>query len=174
LPDYPDPVIPDPVLPDPVVPDPPANDPATAPPAKGRPDLRIGKVDGPLLGNNIYGSAARQSIKQTGGVGKKLTWQISVQNDANVADRIQLAGAKSAHGFKVKYISPTGVDITKQVVGGKFRTPQLAAGGSYRVKVLVTVTRAAKPGRVFTGQVEGSSARTPTRTDAVAFVAKRG
>jgi hypothetical protein len=142
--------------------------------AKGRPDLRIGKVGGELIGNDIYGSAARQTVKQTGSAGRRLTWQISVQNDASVSDRIRLAGARSAHGFTVKYISATGIDVTKQVVGGKFRTPQLGAGASYRLKVVVTVTRNATRMQPLTAQLEASSVRTPARTDEVAFVARRG
>jgi hypothetical protein len=150
---------------------------SSSPPATaehGRPDLRIGEVGGSLLGNNIYGSAERQTVEQTGTTGATLRWQISVQNDAQVTDRIRVSGVKSADGFTVKYLSADGENVTKAVENGSFTTPRLAHGATYRLTVVVKVTSGAVSNRPLTGQVRALSVLSPSRTDTVAFVARRG
>jgi hypothetical protein len=135
----------------------------------GRPDLRINRPGGALVGNNVYGSAKHQTVAQTGQRGRKLTYWISVQNDAKVSDLFRLTGPRSSQGVTVKYLTPKGVNVTKRVVAGTFRTPRLAAGASYRLKVVVKVTRHARVGTSLAGTVKAFSNRNHSRTDAVAF-----
>lgn len=135
--------------------------------------MRIAGGHSGLVGNNIYGSLKRESVTQSGGARAKLRWQISVQNDAKISDSIRVRGAKSQAGYQVKYLSASGANVTKAVEAGTFRTPTLKAGAAYKLTVVVTITRKAASGRSFVGKVQGFSVHSPSRTDAVAFVAHR-
>lgn len=137
---------------------------------KGRPDLRISRPGGTLVGNDVYGSAASQSVAQTSKRGRKVTYWISVQNDADVPDQFRLSGPRSSQGVTVKYLTPKGVDVTKRVAAGTFRTPQLTPKASYRIKVVVKVPRHASTGANVSATVKAYSTKTPSRQDAVAFV----
>lgn len=150
-----------------------SSSPPVATDAHGKPDLRIGTVGGALHGNNIYGSPKHQTVGQSGAKGTELRWQISVQNDAKVSDRIRVHGAKSAHGFTVVYHDANGQDVTKEVEDGTFRTPRLAHGATYRLTVVVTVTPNATSKQALDGKVKATSVLSPKRTDTVAFVARR-
>ncbi|MCW2786913.1 MAG: hypothetical protein JWP74_3430 [Marmoricola sp.] len=139
----------------------------------GRPDLRIGKVGGALHGNNIYGTLAHQTVAQTCGAGKTVSWEISVQNDATVTDSIRVHGTKSAHGFSVKYIAADGTNVTKEVEAGTFRTPRLTTHETYRLEVVVEATSSARAAQPLKGEVHATSVLSPGRTDVASFVAHR-
>jgi hypothetical protein len=96
---------------------------------------------------------------------------VSLQNDAAVADQVKVRGAKSAKGFKVKYLAPDGSNITKAVVAGTYVTPSLAPGATFDVKVVVKVGKKAE--KKLKTSVTVSSVVTPSATDVVHLLTKR-
>lgn len=146
----------------------------TEPPAApvAKPDARVKKgKKGPLVGNNIYGSSAQQTVKGAAKVKKSVTYRLSVQNDATFADSMQVKGQGSKKGYTVRYTDSGGNNITAAVVAGTYRTANLAPGRTATITVKVTVTKKAKRplGRTITVR---SSTQT-TRTDAVKVVTSR-
>ncbi len=143
--------------------------PPTPPAAAGRPDARI-SAPGALVGDNVYGGS-KQSRKAKASVGAKVTYTVSLQNDATAADQLTVRGAKSAKGFKVKYLAPDGTNITKAVVAGTYTTASLAPGATFDIKVVVKVGKKAEK-KVKTS-VTATSVRTPAATDVVHLLTKR-
>lgn len=146
----------------------------TEPPAApvAKPDARVKKgKKGPLVGNNIYGSSAQQTVKGAAKEKKSVTYRLSVQNDATFADSMQVKGQGSKKGYTVRYTDSGGNNITAAVVAGTYRTANLAPGRTATITVKVTVTKKAKRplGRTITVR---SSTQT-TRTDAVKVVTSR-
>ncbi|GAA4703194.1 hypothetical protein [Nocardioides conyzicola] len=144
-----------------------------APPVVGRPDARL-KVAGRVLGNDVYGSPGkRQSWTTSTQVGNRALAVVSLQNDAGVADALALRGGGSARGFQVRYLSPSGRNLTAAVTKGTFRTPRLAPGATYDVRVLVTVTNRAKRAKALATVVTVRSGAWATAKDVVRVVTRR-
>ena len=101
-----------------------------------------------------------------------MTYTVSVQNDATVAEQLRLRGQASTTAFTVRYFSPAGINITPGVTAGTFRTPVLAPGGTYAVKVQVTVTSRGGVARPPPGR-SPISTRDATKTDTVKFITRR-
>jgi subtilisin family serine protease len=145
-------------------------EPTAAPIAK--PDARVKKgKKGKLVGDNIYGSAAKQTVKGSAKVKKSVTYTVSAQNDATFADSLRLKGQGAKKGYTVRYTDNTGKNITAAVVAGTYRTAKLAPGATASITVKVTVTKKAKRplGRTITVR----STTQTTRTDTVKVVTSR-
>jgi hypothetical protein len=93
-------------------------------------------------------------------------FRISIQNDGTAAERIKVKAGGSGAGWKIQYFHLT-TNITTEVVAGTYRTPLLAAGGSYLIKAKLT-TRA-DPLKVVR-LVTLTSGHDSSRQDAVKFV----
>jgi hypothetical protein len=139
--------------------------------AQPRPDgrVRVGAA-GPLRGNDVYGTLIGQSVSSGAPRGGTAAYRVSVQNDSGLSERLALRGQPSARGFVVRYRTPSGANITTNVVAGTFRTPPLRPGGTYVVRVEVTVTRRAAASQART--VRATSA-VDGRFDTVLFTTRR-
>jgi hypothetical protein len=135
----------------------------------GKPDARITQP-APAVGDNVYGGT-KQKKKVKAAAGKKVTYVVSLQNDGTGADRLKVLGAKSAKGFKVKYVGPDGKNITKAVVAGTFLTPTLAKNATYDIKVVVKVTKKAE--KKLKVSVKATSVATAAASDVVFMLTKR-
>jgi hypothetical protein len=140
--------------------------------AAPRPDgrIRVG-ASGPLRGNDVYGTLTGQSVTSGARRGGLTSYRVSVQNDSGLAERLLLRGQPSLRGFTVRYRTPTGVNITNQVVAGTFRTPAINPGGTYVLRVEVTVTRQAAPSLART--LRTTSTVSNLRSDTVRFTTQR-
>ena len=89
---------------------------------------------------NIYGSTgAGQTRTGTASGGHRVTYYVSIQNDAPFAERLRLRGEPSTPNFTIIYRNPAGTNITNQVTAGTYTSPNLASGGTHRIKITVTV-----------------------------------
>jgi hypothetical protein len=109
-----------------------------------RPDARIRRGAGPLVGNDIYNTTgAGQTRTGSAARGQSVTFYASIQNDAAFAETLRLRGEGSTTRFAVAYRNPAGTNITNQVTAGTYTTPNLAPGGTHRVTIIVTVRNTA-------------------------------
>jgi hypothetical protein len=112
-----------------------------------RPDVAVRRAPrGRLIGDDIYGSTSGQTLLGSVPAGRSVTYVVVLQNDAGFTDRLRLEGPGSVKGYTVTYRSgPDKTDVTRQVVGGRFRTSPLAPGATVSVTVKVTAGAAAEP-----------------------------
>ena len=141
--------------------------------ASARPDGRIRRGTGAPVGNDVYSTTgAGQTRTGTAARRQSVSYYVSAQNDAAFPERLRLLGQPSTNNFAVRYYSPAGAVITRQVTAGTFRTPVLVPRGAYRVKVVVTVLngpRNAPVARTLTA----FSTKQPLIRDTVRFVTSR-
>lgn len=118
-------------------------------------------------GDDVYGprtgQTVRQHIRRTGT--KSAIWR--VQNDGARADAFRLSGAGSTVRYRVRYLVG-GVDVTRAVVAGTYRTATLTPGTSTSLRVKVTPTRRAPIGDRRTVALRATSLADPTAVDRVA------
>lgn len=146
-----------------------ATEPVVPEPGTGTSDVRIAKP-GPVVGNDVYGGTSQKKVLRAA-VGQKVTYVVSLQNDGTVTDRLKVLGRRSGDGFKVRYLGPGGTNITRSVVAGTFRTPGLAVGQTYAMKVVATVgTKAEKKLKT---SVLATSETTASAADVVFLLTKR-
>jgi hypothetical protein len=139
-----------------------------------RPDGRIRRGTGLVVGNNIYNTTGvGQTRTGSAARGGSVRYHVSAQNDAPLAERFRLRGRGSNDWFRVRYLSPTGVDITGRVVAGTYLTPSLAPGAIHRIQAVVTVRFTAPRNAVLTRTVTARSEVHPTIRDTVRFVTRR-
>ena len=139
-----------------------------------RPDARIRRGTGVLVGNNIYNTTGnRQTRTGSAARGRSVTYHVSVQNDGAATERLRLRGMGSTRRFRVRYYNPAGQNITRQVTGGTARTRLLAPGRTYGVRAVVTVTRAAPRHSSLVRSLTARSTTHPTIRDTVDFVTRR-
>lgn len=131
------------------------------------PDGLLRKAASPWRGNDVYGAATRQSVRERVRRTHTSAWRWRVQNDGERADGFRLKGTGSNRRFQVRYLSD-GVDVTHAVVAGTFRTATLQPGQSATLLVKVTPTRRAPSGRTHSVTMRATSLGDATRTDRVA------
>ena len=141
---------------------------------RGRPDGRIRRGAGVLVGNDIYNTTGTgQTSSGVAARGHRVTYYASIQNDARFAEQLRLRGQASTPNFTVRYYNPTEANITPQVTAGSFRTPVLAPEATYRVQVVVTVLRSAHPNASVARTLTATSTTYPTVKDTVRFITSR-
>ena len=114
-----------------------------------RPDGRIRRGTGPVVGNDIYNTTgAGQTRTGSATRGQAVTYYVTAQNDAPVAERLRLQGQPSTANFTVVYRDPAGANITTAVTNGTYTTPNLATNGTHQIKIVVTVGNAAPKRRL--------------------------
>jgi hypothetical protein len=139
-----------------------------------RPDGRIRRGTGPLVGNNVYNTTGSgQTRTGTAARGGRVTYYVSAQNDASGAERLWIRGQGSTRWFTVLYRNPAGANITNEVTNGTYRTPNLAPNGTHQIKVIVTVDNAAPGSASVTRTLTAFSTTQPPIKDAVGFVTSR-
>lgn len=139
-----------------------------------RPDGRIRRgATGTYAGDNSYNTTG-VSQTQTGSAlrGGTVTYFATIENDAAVADQVQLRGTASTNRFDVTY-KTNGEVITGAVTAGSYRTGLLEPGQSVTVKIRVTVRQGAPAGARLTATLKATSTADTTRTDAVRFITSR-
>ena len=139
-----------------------------------RPDGRIRLGTGPVVGNDIYNTTgAGQTRTGSATRGHAVTYYVTAQNDAPVAERLRLQGQPSTPNFTVVYRDPAGANITTAVTNGTYTTPILATNGTHQIKIVVTVGNAAPSGASTTRTLTAISTTQPTIKDTVRFVTTR-
>jgi len=127
-------------------------------------------------GNDIYNAdASGQTVIGSGAVGEILTFWIQIGNDRNDFDSFKVKRSGRFHdGYRVRYYSATGKDVTGQVNAGSFTTPELAPHGTYVMKATVKVRPFATQGSSVSRYITVSSVDAPGINDSVRFVAAFG
>ena len=139
-----------------------------------RPDGRIRRGTGPVVGNNIYNTTGvGQTRTGTAARGQAVTFFVTAQNDAPVAERLRLQGQSSTPNFTVVYRDPAGANITTAVTNGTYLTPNLATNGTHQIKIVVTVGNAAPSSASVARTLTAISTTQPTIKDTVKFVTTR-
>lgn len=142
--------------------------------AEPRPDawIKLGAT-GPYQGDDRCNTTARsQTVTGRAGPGHTVTYAVTVENDATVADVLSLRGTASDRRFRVTYTA-AGEDITAEVTAGTYTTPGLAPGARHLVKVAVKVRQGATVGSSLAGFVTARSSLDPTSRDRVGFTTRR-
>ena len=142
--------------------------------ANGRPDARIRRGTGALVGNDLYNTTGlNQTRNGAAGPGQTITYFVSTQNDAPFAERLRVKGLGSTTRFTVQYRNPANVNITSQVVAGTYRTPVLAPGAIHLIRAVVTIHPSAPANASLTRTVTVTSDTHPTIKDTVKFITTR-
>jgi Esterase-like activity of phytase len=142
--------------------------------ANGRPDGRIRRGNGAVVGNNTYNTSGVGQTRTGSALrGRSVTYYVSVQNDAPFAERLRVRGQAATARFAVQYRDPANVKITSQVVAGTYRTPILAPGAVHRIRAIVTVRLSAPRNASLARTVTSISDTHPTIKDTVRFVTNR-
>ena len=139
-----------------------------------RPDGRIRLGTGPVVGNDIYNTTgAGQTRTGSATRGHAVTFYVTAQNAAPVAERLRLQGQPSTPNFTVVYRDPAGANITTAVTNGTYTTPILATNGTHQIKIVVTVRNVAPRGASMSRTLTAISTTQPTIKDTVRFVTTR-
>lgn len=133
--------------------------------AAHQPDLMLRRPGAPWVGGDRYPSATGQALVFTlGARGGARTAQLSVGNDGFRHDRVLVRGTAGNAGWSARYLVGRR-DVTSQVVAGRLRTPLLAPGQQFRLRVVLrrTAPPAATGRRVF--RLVSTSLGNGTRVD---------
>ena len=137
-------------------------------------DGRIKQGTTAFVGNDIYNAdATSQTVQGAKPRGYVIKFTISIQNDASRADAFAVlpTGAASTM-YSIKYFHGT-TNITAAVVAGTFRTPSVAPGLAYAIKVKVKVLSTATVGSSVSRLVAITSQSDGSKLDAVRFIGRR-
>lgn len=118
-------------------------------------------------GDNRYGTARGQKVRQEAHRRQAVKSFWRVQNDGERADDVRLVGTGGNRRFRVRYLR-AGVDVTAAVVAGTYRTSTLVPGQSVTLEVVVTPTRRAPIGSTRTVTMATVSSGDPNSVDRVA------
>jgi subtilisin family serine protease len=111
-------------------------------------------------------STTNQTATQSTQRNNIAVYYIRLRNTGNAADTIRLYGAGSASTWHVRYFDDgTNADITSAVTGNTWRTPSLAAGATYEVRLEVTPLSGARLNTSRSTQVNATSSASSTRRD---------
>jgi hypothetical protein len=142
--------------------------------ANGRPDARIRRGPGAVVGNNLYNTTGlNQTRTGAAGPGQAITYFVSAQNDAPFAEQLRIKGQASTTRFTVTYRNPAGVNITSQVIAGSYRTPVLAPGATHFIRAIVTIHPSAPANATLTRTATVTSDTHPAIKDTVKFITTR-
>jgi sugar lactone lactonase YvrE len=114
--------------------------------ASPRPDGRL-RAQGARrwLGNNVYGYTSQYLLVRAR-PGRTAVCEVSLQNDAIVADRLAVrASIPRASGYTVTVVRADGTRVTKALKAGTYRTKSLAPGASEVLRVRVAIRRSPVP-----------------------------
>ncbi|MDP9300808.1 MAG: delta-60 repeat domain-containing protein [Actinomycetota bacterium] len=135
---------------------------------RGRPDLLVGQR-GAFVGDGIYNHTGyQQTITRKVARGRSATFAITIQNDGNALDTIRVvSGARRLRGIRLSFFDH-GVPIPDFEWSFIGHPEELAVGASTTIKMVVSVTSKATPGKVVKIPVTGTSSNESTRSDTVA------
>jgi hypothetical protein len=98
--------------------------------------------------------------------GTTKTFQVSVQNDGNVAQSFVLDGAVTTSRFRIRTFDGA-TEVTAAVADGTFTTPMIPVGGTQLFVVKIKALEGANSGSSRADLVRISSVDNPSRVDAV-------
>jgi M6 family metalloprotease-like protein len=131
-----------------------------------QPDATIRLGSGADKGQDVYnGTGSGQVVSAKAASGSK-TFTVTVGNDGTVTDSFTLEGPGGSNGFRVTYLDGS-TNVTSQVLAGTYTTPNLLPGDETTLRVKITVTPKADPGRSKTVKVTVASVGDPSAVDAV-------
>jgi len=141
---------------------------------KQKPDGRIKKGSGTLVGNNIYNtSGLNQTRSGSATVNKTITFTVSIQNDGTGAGKFGVAATASGNvNFQVSYFHGT-TNVTAAVVAGTYTTAKVGVGNTFSVTVKVFVAPAVNVGSPTNRLITITSTTDPSKVDAVKLTATR-
>lgn len=139
-----------------------------------KPDGRIKKGSGTLVGNNIYNTTGLNQTRQgSAAIGSTITFTVSIQNDGTTSGKFKVAATGTASAnYQVKYFRGT-TDITGAVVAGTYQTATVGVGNAFAIKAKVKVLAGATVGSSTTRLVTITSVADGSKVDAVKFIGKR-
>ena len=139
-----------------------------------KPDGRIKKGSGTLVGNNIYNTTGvNQTRSGTADVNATITFTISIQNDGTQSGKFKVAATASGNvNFQVTYFRGT-TNITSAVVNGTYLTGSVAPGNVWAIKAKVKVMPSVISGATTTRLITITSNADSSKVDAVKFIGKR-
>ncbi len=136
-----------------------------------RPDGRVRAAGATtFLGDDVHGPPTPgQAVVVATPRGRSASFVVSVQNDSAFAERLRLEGRRLSGNFTATYRSPGGTNITTRVAAGTFRTPLLAPGATYAVRLTIAVPADVRAGvaRGFPVTVTSTAPGMPLVTDTV-------
>ena len=144
-------------------------------PPQHQPDGQIKlAADKSFLGDNVWNvTGARQTRASSATRGQSKTFNLRVQNDGLVADKLVVKGCGSSAGFTVRYLHGTSV-VTSKVVAGTYATGTLTKGAASPLTLKIAVGPNAPVGDTKSCSVTASSAAVPARKDVVIARVKVG
>jgi subtilisin-like proprotein convertase family protein len=136
-----------------------------------RPDGRIRlSGDSSYIGNNVYNANAANQTRRAGiRLGGTKVFQVSVENDGNVAQAYTLDGVGNGGGIRVRYFNGA-TNITNNVINGSFQTPSLGIGGTHVYRIVMNTLSSARSGSMRAALLEIRSVVNNNRVDAVKAV----
>ena len=142
-------------------------------PAAKRPDGRIRRGTGVLVGDDIYNvTGIGQTRSATASPGGTVTFGVSIQNDGP-SDRFRVSVMGSAtKGYAVTYLRGT-TDITAAVIAGTYTSPVLAADGTFLITIRIKVRSSAAVGSLVSRSLTVTSVGDPAKQDTVRCLVRR-
>lgn len=139
-----------------------------------KPDGRIRKGSGSLVGNNIYNTTGvNQTRTGSAAVNGTITFTVSIQNDGTQTGKFKVGATASGNvNFQVTYFRGT-TNITTAVVNGTYLTGNVAAGSTWAIKAKVKVTPSVVSGASTTRLITITSNADSSKIDAVKLIGKR-
>lgn len=141
------------------------------PEAHYQPDAAIRPRYGSFVGVGIYDLAKQRVYKRLRGHTRVATFEVRVTNRGDSTDRMRIRGVARNSKFMVTYLAG-GLNVTRAVTAGTYRTNPLAPKESARLIIRVTRTRAAGPGDRRAFEVRAISSHARTASDTVAAVVR--
>ena len=127
-------------------------------------------ADETSIGDNFYNADGSDQTK-TGQTppGTASTYPITVQNDGDVAESFRIVGTAEGDGWGVSYFDALegGEDITEQVTGDGWATPEITPGESIVIRVEMTSDSQMLPGTTKDVLVTAVSLLNETKSDTV-------
>ena len=124
----------------------------------------------PWVGDNIWnGTGLGQEAQRTIEVGETAVYLVCWQNDGNVRDGVTVTGPGSSGPWTVTYFDAWsgGNDITSQVTGTGWQSPDLRPQGTCQMRVLVRADSRADSGMEMVVRLTGRSRTQPLKKDVV-------
>jgi hypothetical protein len=139
-----------------------------------QPDPSIRKGSKPFIGNDIYNTdGTNQTRTASAGVGSKITFDVSIENDGLNPDRFKVwATGIAMSGYDVKYFRGR-TNITAAVIAGTYLTRSLAPGDAVSIRARVTIQPGAAIESSISRLLKVTSTGNTSKLDVVQFVASR-
>lgn len=91
-------------------------------------------------GQDVYGTTTLPAMRLR--PGKSGVVRLRVRNNGNSADQFLLRGPRGKHQLRYRYLAGSR-DVTAAIVAGRYRTPVLAPGAAFGLRVKITRPRTA-------------------------------